>query len=151
MVTLLSSYLLSLTGARIQPRFLQWSHPVTCTDPLLRAHSVRGGGTCSDAGSVSVQVEDLELETLEPRQGVLNPGWGNPRVTCIWFWNSFRNFLSTSLVLVSAELLHLSSWRTSILSGVSSSVNAVPCDSLLRILCSEYQTVGTEETCRVVI
>ena len=33
-----------------------------------------------------------------------------------------------SSVLVSAELLHLSTWRTSVLSGVSSSVNAVPCD-----------------------
>ena len=83
MVRLLSSYLLRLTGARIQPRFLQWSHPVTCTDPPLRAHSVRGGETCSDAGSVSELVLDLEVEPLEPRQGVLNPGWGNPRVTCI--------------------------------------------------------------------
>ena len=54
-------------------------------------------------------------------------------------------------MLVSAELLYLSTWRTSVLSGVFSSVNAVLCDSVLRIVCSEYQTVGSEETCRVVI
>ena len=33
MVKLLCSYQLSLTGAWIQPRFLQGSHPDTCTDP----------------------------------------------------------------------------------------------------------------------
>lgn len=83
MVRLLSSYQLSLTGAGIQPRFLQGSHPDTCTDPPSK------GSECERRAGHAVMLGVCQCWSrswswrLEPRQGVLNPGWGNPRVTCV--------------------------------------------------------------------
>lgn len=61
--------------------------PVVTSSYLRRPTSK--GSQCEREGGHAVMLRcvsaglDLELETLEPRQGVLNPGWGNPRVTCI--------------------------------------------------------------------
>lgn len=60
--------------------------------------------------------------------GCVESRLGQPQSYLYLILKFIQEFSQHSSVLVSAELLHLSTWRTSVLIGVSSSVNAVPCD-----------------------